>query len=82
MFSYFCNAQCEGTTHQKDGIAKFHQACIHRLKFDEFLIRSNQSFGQHIHTISQSCNISETTFDTHLTTLMISNTHLGHEFWQ
>jgi len=82
MFSYFCNAHCEGTTHQKDGFAKFHQACIHRLRFDEFLIRNNQSFGQCVHTISQSCNISETTFYTHFTTLMISNTHLGHEFWQ
>jgi hypothetical protein len=43
MLSYFCNAQCEGMTH-KDGVAKFHQACTDRLRFDEFLIHNNQSF--------------------------------------
>jgi hypothetical protein len=51
MLNYFCNAQCEGTTHQKDGVAKFYQACTHRLTFDEFLIHNNQSFGQCVDTI-------------------------------
>ncbi len=82
MLNYFCNAQCEGTTHQKDDVAKFHQACIDRLRFDEFWIDNNQSFGQCVDTIFQSCNIPEPTFYTHITTLMISNTHLRHEFWQ
>ncbi len=83
MLSYFCNAQCEGITHQKDGVAKFHQACTDRLRFDEFLIHNNQSFGQCTDTIFfQICDISEPTFYTHITTHMISNTHLDHEFWQ
>jgi len=51
MLSYFCNAECEGTTHQKDSVATFHQVCTHRLRFDEFLIHNNQSFGQCVDTI-------------------------------
>jgi hypothetical protein len=82
MLSYFCNAQCEGITHQKDGVTKFRQAYTDRLRFDQFLIHNNQSFGQCVDTVFWSCNISEPTFYTHITTLMISNTHLGHEFWQ
>jgi hypothetical protein len=46
------------------------------------LCRNNQSFGQRIHTNFHTCHKPETTFYTHITTLVILNTHLGYEFWQ
>jgi hypothetical protein len=42
-FIYSWIAKYEATTHHEDVVAKFHHACIHRLKFVDLLLHNNQS---------------------------------------
>jgi hypothetical protein len=65
-------------THREDVLAKFHQACTHRLKFFDLLLHNNPSFGQSIRNLFPDDDGTETTIYGHMTTTVITwKAHLG-----